>query len=338
MCAVTVLRPVRVVASSSRKMHSPGQTSAAWIACPRACAAPTTSRPCRLDRWRQGRSWGRGRTRCRRRAARRDQDSGRCTTRRRCTGPGRSRPSSTPGSSWRAGVQARARLDLFDHAAGDPGTAVAGRSACVKSSLVGVDDDRAPVGVEQRLGDVMGEREVCRGGVQPAPPVVVGNEVGEVAGVMVGVLASGVFAVGRAVRIEVPAGSAEGDAGCVGSHKPMVWMWVPCRPAVEARHLDVDVHDPAGILGEVGEAGDTARPGDRGAGMDRASLAAACVAISVSTPAATVSRRRQRGRAAEMVFILVPPKNTVATCGVVGRQSVASRRRFGSRPPDYRFT
>ena len=61
--------------------------------------------------------------------------------------------------------------------------------------LVGVDDDRALVVVEQRLGDVVGEREVCGGRVQPAAAVVVDDQVGEIAGMVLGVFAAGVLAV-----------------------------------------------------------------------------------------------------------------------------------------------
>jgi hypothetical protein len=67
------------------------------------------------------------------------------------------------------------------------------------------------------------------------------------------------------------------------------------------------------------------------------SLAAACVAIK-ATPPATVSPPTATRTRAEMVFMLVPPKNTVATCGVVGRQSVAFSARFGSRLRKFAWT
>ena len=130
---------------------------------------------------------------------------------------------------------------------------------------------------------------MCGGRVQPAAPVVVDDQVGEIAGVMVGVFATGVLAVRAAVRVEVAAGTAEGDPSGVGAHEPMAWMCVPCRPAASPDTLTLTCTTPAGVLGEDGEAGDTGPdPGDRGAGMDRAVLAAPFVAIN-----AWAGRRRR---------------------------------------------
>src|SRR5688572_19863009 len=178
----------------------------------------------------------------------------------------------TPGSSCAGGRASAPGLTLDDPAAGDARSALAGAERSRLGDvvvLVGVDDDRALVVVEQRLGDVVGEREVRRGRVQPALPIVVGDEVGHIAGVMVGMLAARVLAVWRAVRVEVAAGTAEGDPVGWGAQADGVDVGA-VQAGRQTRHLDVDVHDTTGVLGQGGEAGDAARPLDRGAGVDRA--------------------------------------------------------------------
>ena len=83
---------------------------------------------------------------------------------------------------------------LCDHAAGDAGTAVAGSGlgrACgeVVDWLAWM-TIALPSASNNDSAASAGEREVGRGRVQPAAAVVVHDQVGEIAGVMVGVVAA----------------------------------------------------------------------------------------------------------------------------------------------------